>query len=380
MPPRAPRPATPSREADPLRVVQAAIQSLQFAPVYYLFGDDEYLKEAAQRDLLAAAIDPSTRDFNSELRQAGDLSAEALGSLLATPPMMADRRAVVLRDVTQLKKEERKVLDRYLERPASDTLLLLVSPAGTTPDAALVRATTPLDFALLSPERVRRWIAHHAGTVLSMAIDEEATVLLQQVVGQDLQQLAAELDKCASHALSIVPSTEGLGAVGASAPARITVESVSAVVGVRRGETVTDLLDAVARQDAKAAVALVGHVLNQPKMSGVQIVMMLSTQQFALAYGRARRDAGVPASGMNNEYFTFLKQCGGFPGRPWGEATKAWALVTEQWSAAACARALALLLEADMALKDTTVSNEEQTVMTLVLSLCALRRRAGRAA
>jgi DNA polymerase-3 subunit delta len=49
--------------------------------------------------------------------------------------------------------------------------------------------------------------------------------------------------------------------------------------------------------------------------------------------------------------------------------------VTDQWSASACERALALLLDADVALKETTVSNAEQTLMSLVLSLCALRER-----
>jgi DNA polymerase-3 subunit delta len=150
---------------------------------------------------------------------------------------------------------------------------------------------------------------------------------------------------------------------------------VSAVVGIRRGETVTDLLDAVARQDAAAAVALVGHVLSQPKVSTVQVVMMLSTQAFALALGRARRDGGVPTNRLPQEYFAFLKETGGYPGRPWGEAASAWTKVTDQWSASACEQALALLLEADIALKESTVSNDEQILMSLVLGLCAMRRR-----
>ena len=84
-----------AKESSPQRVVQAAIQSRSFAPVYYLHGDDEYLKDAAVRDLLAAAIDPGTRDFNCEIRRAGDLDAEAVSSLLSTPPMLAEKRAVV---------------------------------------------------------------------------------------------------------------------------------------------------------------------------------------------------------------------------------------------------------------------------------------------
>jgi DNA polymerase-3 subunit delta len=361
--------AVTARESSPLRTVQAAIQSRVFAPVYYLYGDDDFLKDAAVRDLLDAAVDASTRDFNCEIRRGADLDAEAVSSLLATPPMLAERRAVVLRDVTTLKKAARAQLDKYLTRPAADTLLILTSPAGTKADALLSSLSTPLDFASLSPERVRKWIAHHASTVLQASVTGEAAELLQQAVGNDLQMLAAELDKCVSHALGASPR----GAASGDGAVVVDVDSVTAVVGVRRGETVTDLLDAVARQDAGVAIGLVSHVLSQPKASAVQIVIMLSTQAFALSFGRARRDAGVPTNRLPNEYFAYLKEAGGMVGRPWGEAASAWTKVTDQWSAPACARALALLLDADIALKDTTVSNAEQTMMSLVLSLCALR-------
>lgn len=374
MPPKA---AAPSKEVSPLRTVQAAVQSRQFDPVYYLHGDDDYLKDGAIRDLLNAAIDPGTRDFNCEIRRAADLDAETLGSLLNTPPMLAERRAVVLRDVTALKKAPRTQLDRYLARPASDTLLLLVSPAGTKVDAALAGASTSLAFTPLTPERVRRWIAHHAGIALNVDIAEDAADLLQQAVGNDLHLLAAELDKCASYVLGLLGAHDqrpgGDDTAGSAVRAMIDADAVSAVVGVRRGETVADLLDAVARQDAATAITLVGHVLGQPKVTAVQIVILLSTQAFALAFGRARRDAGVPTNRLPQEFFAFLKETGGYPGRPWGEAASAWTKVTDRWTRESCERALTLLLEADMALKETTVSNAEQILMSLILALCATR-------
>jgi DNA polymerase III subunit delta len=365
-----PRSTTAPKEASALRVVQAAVQSGVFAPVYYLHGDDDYLKDSAIRELLSAAIDPATRDFNCEIRRGGEIDAETLGSLLATPPMFAERRAVVLRDVGALKKAARQQLDEYLARPAHDTLLLVVSPAGAKADVSIAARAESLDFAPLSPDRVRKWISHHASTALGVDISDDAVQLLHQAVGNDLHSLAGELDKCASYAL---------GAHSGDTRARIDADAVTAVVGVRRGETVTDLLDAVARHDAATAVALVGHVLSQPKTTAVGIVINLSTQTFALGYGRARRDAGVPTSRLPGEYFAYLKEIGGIPGRPWGEAASAWTKHTDAWSADACQRALALLLEADVALKETTVSNPEQTLTSLVLGLCALKPRTRKA-
>ena len=368
--------------------MQAAIQSRSFAPVYYLFGDDDFLKEAALRNLLDAGIEPSTRDFNCEIRRGNELDAETLGSLLATPPMLAERRAVVIRDVTLLKKAARQQLDAYLKRPANDTLLLLVSVAGTKADAPLAASSTVLDFEPLSPERVRKWIAHQATTTLSMSVTDDATQLLQQSVGNDLNLLAAELDKCASYVLGAIDararercgSATGAGETESDEKPTIDADAVAAVVGVRRGETVTDLLDAIAAQDAPRAVALVGFVLSQPKVTGVQVVIMLSTQAFAIAFGRSRRDAGIPTNRLPAEFFSFLKETGGYPGRPWGEAASAWTKVVDRWSARSCDRALELLLEADIALKETTVSSADEIVMSLVLALCALGSRGRKAA
>src|SRR5687768_13030367 len=117
-----------------MKALRPALQDKQFAPAYYLHGEDEYLKEDALRHLLDAAIDPATRDFNLDQRRGADLEAESLASLLAMPPMMAERRVVVVRDVTALKKDARVALDNYLSAPAPDLLLIMTAPADAKPD------------------------------------------------------------------------------------------------------------------------------------------------------------------------------------------------------------------------------------------------------
>ena len=368
--------------------LNAALKSRAFEPVYYFHGDDDFLKEDAVRRVLAAVIDPSTRDFNLEVRRGADLDPQTLDGLLATPPMMAERRAVVVREVGALKKDARATLDRYLERPAADTVLLLVSPAGAKPDRALVALPGALEFAPLNEERVARWIAHHAQAELGATVTPDAVRLLQSAVGSELQQLAAELDKVVSYARgerdAAARSTASAGADAAGADAELVVDeaAVSAVVGVRRGETLGDLLDAVARQDARTAASLVGHVLAQPKASAVTVVMALSTQMLALAWGEARRAQGASPGMLSGEFFALLKDQGSaYTGRPWGEAVKAWTAVVDRWTAPSLDRALTLLLDTDAALKETRVSSDEQLLETLVLSLCALpNARGGRRA
>ena len=339
------------------RAFRKGLQERTVAPAYRFHGDDDFLKDAAVRHLVAAVVDPATRDFNYELRRAGDIDAETLGSLLGTPPMMADRRLVVVRDVAALKKDARRELDRYLARPAPDVVVALVAIAGTKADKALLDhpAVTAVEFRQLTDDELPKWVAHHAEAELGGSITPEAAELLAAAVGADLAQLAAELDKLLSY-------TSG---------AEIDEAAVSAVVGVRRGETLGDFLDAVAARDARRALGLVSHVLEQPKASGVTIVMALGLQTLAMAWAQAARAEGLPASRLEGELFTLLKESGGFAGRPWGEAVKAWSRHLSAWSAPALDAALDAVLAADVAFKESKVSSEEQLLATLVLTLCA---------
>jgi DNA polymerase-3 subunit delta len=305
------------------------------------------------RDLVDAAVDPSTRDFNLEVRRGGELAAESLDALLGTPPMLAERRVVVIRDVDKLKKDVRALLDRYLARPASDLLLLLVVPAGAKLDKSLTSRGTGVEFEPLAGDRLPRWVAYHAEHVLGRPITPEATALLIEAVGPDLAQLALELEKLASYATDTIDE-----------------HAVSDVVGVRRGESLGDLLDAVAAKDATQALALLPGVLQLPKTTAVSIVMNLTTQTLALAYGVAARDRGTPPRALFNEYMSLLKETGAFPGRPWGEAVNAWTKHTDRWSAAELDAALVALLATDAALKETRLSSPEQLLATLVLRLC----------
>ena len=335
------------------KALHAALKKRAFDPVYYFFGDDEFLKDASVRELVEAAIDPATRDFNLELRRGNDLDAETLDSLLSTPPMLAERRVVVIRDADRMKKEVRSILGRYLEHPAADTVLVLVTPAGSKPDRAFGDRATKVEFAPLTGDRLPRWIAYHAQSKLERTVTDGAASLLLEAIGPDLALLAVELEKLASFTSETIDE-----------------RAVSEVVGVRPGKSLGTLLDAVAAKDAALALGLLPGVLQQPKTSAVSIVMNLTTQMLAIAYGAAARAGGTPARALFNEYMALLKESGAYPGRPWGEAVTAWAKYTDHWSAPEIDAALEALLAADVALKETKLSSDEQLLATLVLTLC----------
>jgi DNA polymerase III subunit delta len=348
-----------------LKTLRDAIKNGSFDAAYYISGDDEFQKEDAIKQLIGAALDPTAADFNLDLRRAADLDAETLGVLLGTPPMMAERRVIVVRDAGALKKDAQKLVEAYLKSPAADLLLILQVQSGSKDDSSLAALSTRLSFDPLTGDRIPKWITHHAATAHKVSISTAGAELLQAAVGNDLFQLAGEIDKLASYVEG--RSTE------------IGENDVAAVVGVRRGETQSDFLDAVAERNVARALELIPHILAQAKTTAVSVVMALSTQMLAISWGRAKLDEGSPRARLNQEYFDLLRETGAFTGRPWGSAAAAWARAAERWTREPLDRALDSLLETDIALKESRVSSEEQLLATLVLRLCAVDTRSAAA-
>ena len=328
-----------------MRVLSAAIREKKFSPAYCLLGEDEYRKDDALRALLDAAVDPGTRDFNLDVRKGAELDAETLASLLGMPPMMADRRVVVVRDAGSLKKDARAALERYLAAPAPDVLLVLVTSADDEKALDLSNVES-VEIRPHTGAELPRWIVSRAER-LGARITAGAVELLQDAVGSDAGQLAIEIDKLASYAHG----------------AEIDEAAVSAVVGVRREDTLARLLDAVGARDTRLALSLLPGVLQQPKMSGVFIVMTLTTQTMAFAIAQAR--------GGRANFFDILKSgSSNVAGRAWGEASNAWSRHVARWSLPQLDAALTALLQADFALKSSRVSSEEQILATTILAMC----------
>jgi DNA polymerase III subunit delta len=338
-----------------VKAVNAAIKSRSFAPAYYLYGEDDYLKDEDARRIVDAAVDPATRDFNFENLRGGDVDAETLGSLVGTPPMMAERRVVVIRDANALKKDARTMLEKYLKRPAADLLLLLVSPSTAKADKGLMALAEAIEYKPLTGNRIPKWISYYVQNTLQTTITDGAVTLLQEAAGTELAQLRVELDKAASF-------TRG---------GPINEVAISAVVGIRPGETMGDFMDAVARREAPTALAMLPVIMQQPKASAVTTVMALTAQTLAIGWAQAARDRGSHPSKLNGDLFNLLKTSGSvFTGRAWGEFVAACVQASATWSPRAIDTALDLLLAADVALKGTRLSSDEQLLSSLVLSLC----------
>jgi DNA polymerase III subunit delta len=334
----------------------------EIAPVYYLHGPEEILKDEAVRAILDRALDPAFRDFNLDQRSAGQLDPDDLFALCTTLPMMAERRVVVLRDLENIKRKPklRAALLRYLERPAPETVLVLVQGAGEeAEDREIGRQAATVRFDPLPADRVRKWLQRRA-TALGLSLEEDAAAHLLAAVGGELAPLAAELEK-----LAALPPGEPL-----------TAKRIGELVGVRHGETVFDWRDAVMEDRTGPAAALLGPLLDQPGASGVKLVTLLGTSLIGVGVARSEYDRQLRGRALDDAVFEAIRRARVYGLLPWGEEKTRWLRWAPRWPADRVRDAIRATLDADRALKGTTISDERGILTTLVLQLGAVRKEA----
>jgi len=330
----------------------AVARSLSKGPgggVFFLFGDEEYSKEETANAIVAAHLDPATRDFNYDQLRASDVDAETLASILATPPMMAEWRVVVVRDVQVIATQARlrSVIEDVVDRPPAETVVVLLASLPERSKAQvwekLKKKATSVEFAPLAAADIPGWLIAHAEE-RGVELETGAARALSGAIGDGLGVLTQELAKLIDY-------------VGERK--RITKGDVAELVDRIPRQNRWDWFDLVS--DGRFPEARAGlHVLLDESESGVGLVIGLGTQFLRLA---------IAARGGERALGEVLP-----PHQRW--LGKRLVKQARGWHPDALDRALADLLRADRLLKSASL-DDRQIMEELLLRL---QQRAQKAA
>jgi DNA polymerase-3 subunit delta len=252
---------------------------------FYLHGEDQFRKEAAVRALIDAHVDASIRDFNLDVLRGGEVAPETLASVLATPPMMAEWRVVVLREVEGLaaSKHAREVLAGVVASPPPGLALIMscTVPKGSKAKfyTDLARQAQSVEFKEITGDDVPGWLMERARETHGVELDEDAARALGAAIGANLGVLAKELEKL----------TDFVGG-----RARITLQDVDAAGTKLPSQDRWQWFDLVGErrfEDARRALAV---LLGQGE-SGVGLVIGLSSHLLRLGVAVEGGQRGLEA-------------------------------------------------------------------------------------
>lgn len=334
----------------------------QLAPVYYLTGDEDVLKDELVSLIIERAVGGGDPSFSVDVRAAGELDGEKLHTLVETLPLLTERRAVVVKNPEQWRKTAPvwDVLERYLTAPAPTTVLILVQGAGAAPDRELARRVAHVTVAPLPPHRLARWIALRAERV-GLALEPGALEHLVSALGSDLAILGLELERLAAAA----PEGHALSAT-----------EIARLVGVRRGQTPHDWVAAVVERDLPRAAGMLDSVLAAPAATGVRLVAALGAALLGVGLARSLLDRGMPPARVEHAVFEGIRAARLYGLGKWRDEAAAWTRAARHWSPPELDHAVRAAAEADAALKSTTVSDDRGILLSLVLGLARPRAAA----
>jgi DNA polymerase-3 subunit delta len=163
--------------------------------VYLITGADRPKIQRALRRLRDRIGEDATELLTAH-ETSGDDAVAACNSLGL---LGGGGRLVIVEDVDRWKAADTKSIAAYLASPAPDTVLALVA-SELKKDSALAKACAKVGDLLVYDVPKRRmadWVAKQFGE-RGVSVDAEAARLLIEVVGEDPEELASEVDKIAT--------------------------------------------------------------------------------------------------------------------------------------------------------------------------------------
>lgn len=213
---------------------------------WFVKGDDPTLLADEVHRLMKeqAGDDPmAVEDLSGE-----DVEVSQIVDACNTPPFLAERRVVVVRDVGRFTADSLEPLTAWLKDPLPTTALILTAGGGQVSQRlvnAVKKVGTVVDTSAGTGRARTTWLVDRLKQA-PVKLDAAAGDLLGRHLGEDVGRLTSLLDALAA--------AYGEGA-------KLGVEEIEPFLGEAGGVAPWDLTDAIDRGDTAAALALLHRMM-----------------------------------------------------------------------------------------------------------------------
>jgi DNA polymerase-3 subunit delta len=242
-------------------------------PICVLFGDEPFLKRQALARLRAAVLAGHDAEFSSTLFAGPTVTLSAVLDELSTLAMFGGgERLVVVDQADDFVSRYRAELERYAERPKTNSVLVLDVaswPSNTRLYKALAGKGLVIECKFPAAARLQKWLIAWTKEQYHARLEPDAAETLIDVVEPELGLFDCELSK-----LALLAGTERV----------IRAELVREVVGGWRTRTTWDMLDLAAGGNARQALVELDHLLSAGEVPIAILAQIGSTlRRFAAA-------------------------------------------------------------------------------------------------
>jgi DNA polymerase-3 subunit delta len=237
------------------------IKSGKIDSLYHFTGEEDFLKEEAWRKISSILISEDLKSFNLNLLYGSETSAVEIINKVSTAPINSERRLVVVFDVHKLSPFYKDILLSYLPKLTDFTCLILISPKldertkKTKFYSTLNKIATTVDFLRLYDNQIPTWVEARVREC-GKKIEREAVQILHNYVGNNLSDLALEIEKLIMY----------VGERGS-----INSLDAQSVVGLSRTYNIFQLNDSIGERDCKRALEILRNLFLIGEKPGTMI-------------------------------------------------------------------------------------------------------------
>ncbi|BDC98962.1 DNA polymerase III subunit delta [Persicobacter psychrovividus] len=230
----------------------------QYAPVYFLQGDEPYFIDQISDFIENNALQEHERSFNQVILYGKDITIKDLLSQARRFPMMAERQVVIVKEAQSLaglnNKEAVEPLIHYLKQVVPTTILVF-NFKGKNLDKrlALYKAMDAhgiiVEAKKMYDNQLPAWVKNYVRT-LKCSINDESSFLLTEHIGNDLDRLTNEIDKIRTNF---------------NGPFEITPDLIEQYVGISKEYNVFEFQKALASRNVLKANKIAQYFAANPK-------------------------------------------------------------------------------------------------------------------
>lgn len=232
----------------------------QFSPVYLLTGEENYYIDLLTSKFEEEILDEAERDFNFTTLYGLETNAKEICSFAKQYPMMSEKRLIVVKEFQQMDKKELSSLSFYVEKPLDSTILVFVNKNKTIDKKfsdKVNKSGIIFESAKLYENKVIPWIDKYVRDK-GFLIENSATNLIFECLGNNLQKIANEIDKMS---INLKEGTQ------------ITQSDVANHIGVNKDYNIFELQNAIGKLNHTKINRIVDYLLSNTNENPIQAML-----------------------------------------------------------------------------------------------------------
>lgn len=245
------------------------LKDRKYKPLYLLHGEEPYFIDQVSNFVEDELLPEAERGFNQTVLYGKDTEVMTVLNAAKRYPMMAEYQVVLVKEAQDMKwgrdDDDKKTINpllSYLENPLPSTILVFCYKYGKFDKRkktykAIEKNGIVFESTPLYDNKIPSWIESFV-TGKGYKIDQQASAMIAEYLGNDLSKIANELEKLM---------------LNVSVGQTMTMQHVQDNIGISKEYNVFELQSALSRKDPFKVNQIINYFEANPKANPIVLVL-----------------------------------------------------------------------------------------------------------